>query len=420
MKKISLAIIGAGVRGTYTYGKFIEENKEICEVVAVVEARSGRREYFANKFNLREEMVFENIQSFFEKDKICDGLIICNYDNLHFDTAKIALEKGYNVLLEGPLVNSLDQIIYLKDISKENKNKVFMPCMPYRYSSFFNKIKEIINSKSLGDLININYNSNIGYENFVHNYVRGNWRIDSDSATLLLTNSCYDLDILSYLTNSSCKKISTFASLNHFKKINLTENMGSMCYKCKEDKECPFSASIIYLEEEKDFNKAIHIDPTKENMRNILREGQYGKCVYNCDNDMYDNLVSIMKYENNVAVTLNTSAFTKEENLELRLLFTYGEVKASFKDKNIKIRKFINNDLEVIKLEDENLDYKVIYEFLNLIKEENYNRLDIQECLESHIVAFAGEFANVCELVVDVKDFYKESEAMTKTMSNIF
>lgn len=420
MGKIKLVIIGAGFRGTYTYGKFIEENKDLCEVVAVVEGKKGRREYFKKRFNLPENKVFENIESFFEEDKMADAVIVCNYDSLHFTTSNLALQKGYNVLLEGPISNSLDEIIHLEELCKNNKDKIFMSCMTYRYSNFFNKLKEIIDNKSLGYLININYNSNIGYEKFVHNYVRGNWRINSDSATLLLTNSCYDLDILSYLISSSCEKISSFGSLNHFKKENFTGDMSHICIRCGETKDCPFCAQNIYLDENKEISKVVHINPTRENIEGILKDSPYGKCVYYCDNDVYDNIVSILKYKNNVTATLNITAFTKEEDIDIRLLFTYGEIRASFKDKTIKIKRFINKNEEVIKVNEDDIDNKLIKDFIKNIKSNNTNiKSSVKSSLESHITAFAGELANISDTVINVKSFYEDSVKMTSDMEKI-
>ena len=49
MEKIKIVIIGAGVRGRYTYGDFIKNNQETCEVVAVVENKIGRRKKFKEK-----------------------------------------------------------------------------------------------------------------------------------------------------------------------------------------------------------------------------------------------------------------------------------------------------------------------------------------------------------------------------------
>lgn len=420
MNKTKLAIIGAGVRGRYTYGEFIKNNKDICEIVAVVETKIGRRKKFKEIFNLSDDKVFEDVNDFLDKEKMADAVIVCSNDNTHFSIAESALEKGYDVLLECPVANNLDKLVHLKDICENNKDRVFMAAMPYRYSNLFLKLKKIIESKEMGSLININYNSYIGYEKFVHNFVRGSWRLDSDTATIFLTNSCYDLDILEFLTNSQCEKISSFGQLNHFKRVNLQLDMSELCTRCSKNQECPYCAQKIYFNN-KEMSKAVHINPTKENLNYILKEGQYGQCVYSCDNDVSDNLISILKFKNNMTATLNISAFTKEENKNIRLMFTHGEIYADLQDNSIKIKKFIDNEDVVIKVNKDNMDERLIKDFLSKIENRDLNNLksSVLSTINSHVTGFAGEFAKVSETVVDVDRFWNESCEMTKSIEKL-
>lgn len=420
MNKIKLAIIGAGVRGRYTYGEFVKNNSNICEVVAVVENKIGRRNKFKEMFNLPEDKVFESIDEFFEQGKIADAVIVCSSDNTHFSISSNALDKGYDVLLEGPVANNLDKLMHLKDLCENNEKQIFMASMPYRYSNIFLKLKEIITNKEIGDLININYNSYIGYEKFVHNFVRGNWRLDSDTAPLLLTNSCYDLDMLEFLTNSKCEKISSFGKLNHFTRENLQLDMSQLCSRCTKEKECPYCAEKIYLKNNK-MSRAIHINPTEENIKDILKEGQYGQCVYSCDNNISDNMVSILKFKNNITATLNVTAFTKEENKNIRLMFTHGEVFVNLEENTICIKKFIENEDLLIHVEKDNSDEKLIKDFISQIQARNKDNLksSVLSTISSHITAFAGEFASVSETVVDIDEFWKESCEMTKSIEKI-
>ena len=420
MNKVKLAIIGAGVRGRYTYGEFIKNNNDICEVVAVVESKIGRREKFKEIFNLSEDKVFEDVNDFFEKEKIADAVIVCSNDNTHFYIAAAALEKGYDVLVEGPVANNLDKLVHLKDLCENNKDKVFMAAMPFRYSNLFLKLRKIISSKDMGSLININYNSHIGYKKFVHNFVRGNWRLDNDTAPLILTNSCYDLDILEYLINSQCEKISSFGKLNHFRRKNLQLDMSELCIRCSKDKECPYCAQKIYLNDD-EMSHAVHINPTKENLKNILREGQYGQCVYSCDNNVSDNLISILKFKNNITATLNISAFTKEENRNITLMFTHGEIYTDLQDNTIAIKKFTNEKEVVIRFDKDNGEEQLIKDFINEIQNRNLDNLksSVLSIINSHVTGFACEFANVSETVVDVGEFWSESCEMTKEIEKL-
>ena len=421
MEKVKLAIIGTGLRGAYTYAPLIAKYKDKCEIVAFVENKKGRRDLFLEKYPVDKDMVFDNLNDFIAHDKLADAVIISHYDLLHYDTAQVLLVKGYDVLVETPAANSLDGLVHLKEYSLKNKDRLFMVAYNNRYSSFYTKLKEIVDDKKLGDLINISYNVDIGYQNFVHNYVRGNWRITSDTATIMLTNSCQDIDMMINLSKGKCQKVSCFSDLRIFNWENFNTKMSENCFRCGEEESCPFSAKKIYLQEDKLINNSVHINPTKDNLEAILKQGPYGKCVFYCDNDVCDNLTSIFKFDNKVTSNFNINAFTKESNKKIRLFFKEGEVEASFKQKEIKIKSFLNTDEKIIKIDQENTDEKLFVDFIDRVKNKNYKSCisDVGSVIESHVATFAAEFANVSETVVDVKSFFDDAVEMTRQIEKM-
>ena len=421
MEKVKLAIIGTGLRGAYTYAPLIAKYKDKCEIVAFVENKKGRRDLFLEKYPVDKDMVFDNLNDFIAHDKLADAVIISHYDLLHYDTAQVLLVKGYDVLVETPVANSLDGLVHLKEYSLKNKDRLFMVAYNNRYSSFYTKLKEIVDDKKLGDLINISYNVDIGYQNFVHNYVRGNWRITSDTATIMLTNSCQDIDMMINLSKGKCQKVSCFSDLRIFNWENFNTKMSENCFRCSEEESCPFSAKKIYLQEDKLINNSVHINPTKDNLEAILKQGPYGKCVFYCDNDVCDNLTSIFKFDNKVTSNFNINAFTKESDKKIRLFFKEGEVEASFKQKEIKIKNFLNTDEKIIKLDQENTDEKLFVDFIDRVKNKNYKSCisDVGSVIESHVATFAAEFANVSETVVDVKSFFDDAVEMTRQIEKM-
>ena len=421
MEKVKLAIIGTGLRGAYTYAPLIAKYKDKCEIVAFVENKKGRRDLFLEKYPVDKDMVFDNLNDFIAHDKLADAVIISHYDLLHYDTAQVLLVKGYDVLVETPVANSLDGLVHLKEYSLKNKDRLFMVAYNNRYSSFYTKLKEIVDDKKLGDLINISYNVDIGYQNFVHNYVRGNWRITSDTATIMLTNSCQDIDMMINLSKGKCQKVSCFSDLRIFNWENFNTKMSENCFRCSEEESCPFSAKKIYLQEDKLINNSVHINPTTDNLEAILKQGPYGKCVFYCDNDVCDNLTSIFKFDNKVTSNFNINAFTKESDKKIRLFFKEGEVEASFKQKEIKIKSFLNTDEKIIKIDQENTDEKLFVDFIDRVKNKNYKSCisDVGSVIESHVATFAAEFANVSETVVDVKSFFDDAVEMTRQIEKM-
>lgn len=419
MRKIKIGIIGAGLRGNYTYGKYINSNLNNCEITFVVEKRRGRRDEFCNNYNLRKENAFESIEHFFEANLKVDGVIIATGDDRHYDHAKMFLEKGYSVLLELPVANTLDRLINLNRLCENYKYQLFMSCNIMRYNDIFIKIKEIIDSKEVGELVNIQYNKNIGYAEYVHDYVRGNWRIDSDTSPLILNNSCKDLDILLQLINSKCAKVASFGSLNHMNGDNFRLNMGENCFSCSVEQDCSYSAKKIYLQNDNNRKYAVHLNPTTKNLLEILPEGPYGRCIYRCDNNVVDNMINILNFENGVNVSLNVSAFTKESNINMKLLLSSGELECDFKERKIIVKKFIENESEVIDLSDKDVENeaktKLLNDFIVNISNSDckLNRSDVKSTIESNIIAFALEYSRISQDVVHVKDFYENAVYMT-------
>lgn len=425
MDKVKVAVIGAGVRGTYAYAPYILEKSDLCEIVAVAETKKGRRDLFSQIYNLKEEFVFESAEKFFEYENIADAVIITTNDDRHYNYAKSALEKGYHVLLEKPMANSLDGLVHLEELSEKYNDKILMTCYVLRYTQFFNKLKEIIDSKELGELVSIQHNENIGYWHFAHSYVRGNWRNSSDTSPIILTEGCHDMDILLYLTGSKCRKIASFGKLKHFNSDSFKLTMSENCYRCSEEEDCPYSCKKIYLENTRLLNNAVHINPTKENLDNILKEGPYGRCVYRCDNNVIDNMVNIIEFENDVTATFNLSAFTKECNRTIKLMFTNGEVGGSFKDNEIRIKKFGQEEEELINIYSNNLSYNegninLIKNFIKLVSEDNINqdKNNIKEAIESHVMAFAAEYSRVSEEVVYIDKFFENAIKMTNEIES--
>lgn len=425
MDKVKVVIIGSGLRGMYTYAKFIKNNSNICEIVGVVEPKKGRLELFSNEYNIQDKYCFESIEDFFKCEKIADAVIIATKDDMHYELAKIALEIGYEVLLESPLANTLDQIVHLNELSNKYSERTFMVSNELKYTPFFYRLKEIIESKELGQLISIQYNKNIGYFDFIHDHVRGSWRNSSDTSPLILSKGCNDIDILLYLTESACEKISSFGNLNYFNSRYHTEDMSENCFNCKVEESCPYSSKKIYIDKNRNINTAVHINPTKENLTEILQKGPYGRCVYKCDNNVVDNMASILQFENGTTATFNLSAFTKESDINIKLMFSRGEVEGSFINNEIKLRKFGQDEATVIipcnSSEINNFGInELIKDFVKAIKNKDSSMIkcNVKDSIESHIIAFAAEYSRISDEVIYLKDFFENAVDMTKEIEN--
>ena len=414
MKKVTLAVIGAGCRGMYAYAPYLLENQHLGSVVAIAEPNEEKRNLFKEMYNIDEKNVFKDWQSLLENDKIADAIIIANNDEDHFKPAKMALEKGYDVLLEKPMSNKLDEIIKLGNLAKIHNDKIFMICHVLRYTPFYTELKRIVDSKELGELVNISHHENIGYWHFAHSFTRGNWRDSNASSPLILAKSCHDMDLLLWLTGKNCLSIASFGSLSHMREENfIKEYMSDKCVNCNIESDCPYSAKKIYLEDNKlvaSLN-AVCTNPTKENLEKAIIDGPYGRCIYKCDNNVVDHMVNILEFEDNVTATFNLSAFTKECTRTTKLMFTHGEIGANHMKNIIDVYKFGDNSHKIIypkvqKSGHGGGDYGIIKDFISMVQNNNGDyKTSALKSVDSHIMAFAAEYARVNKVVVNMNEF---------------
>lgn len=63
-----------------------------------------------------------------------------------------ALELGYDILLEKPIAMTLEERVAIRDKAIECGAKVVV-CHVLRYSPWYNKVKEVIYSGIIGDIV---------------------------------------------------------------------------------------------------------------------------------------------------------------------------------------------------------------------------------------------------------------------------
>lgn len=421
MEKIKVVIVGAGARGKDVYSKYIFNNPDIAKIVAVADPNEERRKILVNQHNIVDENIFDNWRDLENRERIGDAIIIANNDEDHYLPCKLALEKGYHVLLEKPMSNNLEECIKLGELARQYPNQILMIAHVLRYTPFFETIKKIIDSGELGELVSIQHNENIGYWHYAHSFTRGNWKNSNETSPLILSKSCHDMDILSWLTSSKCKKIAAFGSLSSLCSKHYDKNtMSERCLDCSVEESCPYSAVKLYLGEDPIMVNYLDPNPTRENVLKALRNGDYGKCVYKCDNNVVDHMTTILEFENGVTSTFNLSAFTLDCNRTIKLMFTKGEVGGNDEKNTIEIKRFGEKEITTIyptKVEGGHNggDTKLTEAFLNSIRNKD---LDIKTSaaisVQSHVMAFAAEYSRVNNVVVNIDDFIRESMEMER------
>ncbi|WP_242607739.1 Gfo/Idh/MocA family protein [Zhihengliuella halotolerans] len=189
-------------------------------------------------------------------------------------------------------------------------------CHVMRYSDYTARLKEVIDSGAIGQIASVEHLEPIGWWHFAHSYVRGNWRRESESSSMLMAKSCHDIDWLSYVVDRPVEKVSSFGGLMHFRPENKPADAGDRCVDCPLQQTCAYSATKIYrgfLESggwEQWPLAVLDSDVSAESINRALEVGPYGECVYNGQNDVADHQVVNLQYAGGVTASFTVTAFT--------------------------------------------------------------------------------------------------------------
>ncbi|CAL4194723.1 unnamed protein product, partial [Meganyctiphanes norvegica] len=189
---------------------------DLFEVVAVAEPRDYARELMKRNYSLPDERCFTTWEEIVKHPKMSDCAIIATQDKQHKEPAVALARLGYHLLLEKPMAVTEEdcRTIYTEC---QKADVILAVCHVLRYHPPAKKLKDLIDSGVIGDVVNINHTEPVGYSHFAHSFVRGNWGNSSRSTFSLLAKSCHDMDLIYYWMNKKCTKLSSFGSLHHFR-----------------------------------------------------------------------------------------------------------------------------------------------------------------------------------------------------------
>nr|WP_222566323.1 Gfo/Idh/MocA family oxidoreductase [Limihaloglobus sulfuriphilus] len=412
MNKVRYIVVGAGQRGR-GYAQFILNNPDKAELVGVAEPRDFYRRKLGDEHNIARDNLCTDWQHLAQREKFADAVIIATQDQMHRAPAEAFTSKGYHILLEKPMaVNEQDCRAIIHAIKK---NKViFAVGHVLRYTPYTIKFKQILDSGRIGEIVSIQHLEPVGYWHQAHSYVRGNWCKETDSTFMLMSKSCHDIDWIRYIAGSKCRKVSSFGNLKHFRKENKPAKAAGRCLDCEIEKQCPYSAVKNYI----GMFKAGHTiwpvsyitsDVTLDGLKKALREGPYGVCVYDCNNDVVDHQVVNLLFENGVTASFTMTAFTKFDHRKTRIFGTKGQIEGN--GSKIEVYDFVTDQTEVINTDASSNgivgghgggDQGLMERFTAAVQKNDRTLVlsGPDETLESHRIVFAAEMSRIEDKVI--------------------
>ena len=421
MKQVKLILVGGGDRGS-SYLKYLQLFPEKFAVVGLAEPVEAKRNSLRDTYGIPAENCFESYEDLLALPKMADVAMICTQDKMHVAPALLAIEKGYDLLLEKPIAPTAEECFTVAEAARKKGVRALV-CHVLRYTPFYRAVKRLLDEGAVGEITNIEHREGVGNLHYSHSYVRGNWRKLSESSPMILAKSCHDTDLLQWLTGKECVRVQSMGTLSYFRAENAPAGAPKRCLDgCPHKDTCFYYAPDLYkvdTAEVKHFRAIVakKFSPTDEEVDEILKTSPYGRCVYYCDNDVVDRQVVSMQFGDDVYANFTMSPFNKGGRVTT-IMGTRGEMFASMEEQIITVYDFATRKTTSLYSPDKDFDQSIagghgggdsgimsdLYELIAGGKPSD-SLSDLAVSTKSHLIAFAAEEARVSGKTIGMKEF---------------
>ena len=390
------SFIGLGNRGGI-YSKYFAQSKDV-KIVSGCDVNVDRLNVFSEICGVKEGL-FTDEAEFFKK-KRSDVLVISTLDDLHCSQTVKALELGYDVLLEKPIAPTLVEIEEILSAQKKYDREIVV-CHNLRYTPFYQNIKRVVADGMIGDVLSFEQTENVAYHHFMQSFVRGNWRKEKASSPIVLQKCCHDLDIINWIIGKKCFEISSYGSLCFYNKKNRPKYATDKCVDCSDSK-CPYNSLEFIMKYPGAMNSPKGEGVTKDEIIKYLSddENMFGKCVFNCDNDVCDRQIVNMTFEGGVMANLLLHGFkAPRTDRTTKIYGTKGAIEGNIHSGTFTVSIFGKTpyviDVNKDKIDESHLggDAKLSFDYIDYKngKGRPFGLSTIEDSIYSHKLAFAAE-----------------------------
>lgn len=322
MKKYVL--VGCGFRGTTAYALPIVEDYKDCAKLCGVYDTNYKRAELVSKFVKEDIPVFDDFDEMLKATNP-DTVIVTPRDCDHDDYIIRALNYGCDVISEKPVTTTFDKANAIKKAQEETGKEVRVT-FNLRFHPFFKRVKEIVSSGVIGDILSVHYEWMLDTSHGA-DYFRRWHRERKNSGSLLIHKSTHHFDIANWLLEQDPVSVNAFGTRRFYGPTR--EKRSERCLTCPYKNECEFYFDVH------DFTyKGMTYTDMYVNCEDI--DGYYRDgCVFSEDIDIEDSVCVNVKYSGGTVMCYSLTAHSPYEGLNLVLNGTKGRIEVKERYSNI-------------------------------------------------------------------------------------
>ena len=310
-RKLRMAIVGTGSRGSFTWGREVVAGySDVVEIVGLCD-HNGKRVEVAKK------LIGTSAPTFTDFDRMIrethpETVMVTTIDGTHARYIIRAMELGCDVMSEKPLCTDEQQAQTIIDAQKKTGRKITVT-FNARHGLKHKKVKELLMQKAIGDLISVDFHEYLDTSHGA-DYFRRWHRLKENSGTLLVHKASHHFDQANWWINSTPVSVTASGDLKFYGRNNSFR--GTNCRTCPHKKECKFYWDVTtnqrYVQ--------LYVDCESED--GYLRDG----CVWREDINIYDTMSVTVKYENGVLLSYTANTYLPYEGQAISFNGTKGRI----------------------------------------------------------------------------------------------
>ena len=310
-RKLRMAIVGTGSRGSFTWGEEVVKGySDVVEIVGLCD-HNGKRVEAARKLIGTPAPTFTDFDRMIRETKP-DTVTVTTVDGTHARYIIRAMELGCDVISEKPLCTDEQQCQAILDAQKKTGKKITVT-FNARHGLKDKKVKELMLQKAIGEVISVDFHEYLDTSHGA-DYFRRWHRMKANSGTLLVHKASHHFDQANWWLNSTPVSVTAFGELKYYGRNNAFR--GTNCRTCPHKQQCKFYWDVTKTE------RYVKLYTECEMEDGYLRDG----CVYDEKTDIYDTMSVLVKYENGVQLNYTANTFLPYEGQAISFNGTKGRI----------------------------------------------------------------------------------------------
>lgn len=319
------AVVGLGSRSSMYTHALHTEYKEVGQLVAFCDFNQTRMNYWNAHYekSLGVSPVPTYHPADFEKmltEQQVDVVIVTSIDRTHDEYIVRAMQAGRDVLVEKPMTIDAPRCQRILDTIKTTGRNLTVT-HNYRYALLPSKIKELLKSKVIGDILSVHFEWLLDTQHGADYFRR--WHRDKrNSGGLMIHKASHHFDVMNWWLDSYPEVVFGMGKLAFYGRENAEKRGVTTFYeRAKGSEAAKNDPYALHLEKHRSL-KALYEDAEHED--GYLRD----RSVFTDGISIEDDMAVMVKYASGATMSYHLTAYSPWEGWRLAFNGTEGRLEA--------------------------------------------------------------------------------------------